>query len=294
MEHSTPRILGFGDNIVDRFVDRFVEYPGGNCVNVAVLARSLGADCAYMGVIGNDERGRFLSSAIADCGIDTSHVTSRHGPTGLTEIETIDGDRRFLGGNDGGVTVSDAYVLEPVDIEFAAGFDLVHSSVYSQSTNELDKLKATGSLVSYDFSSESEFRTDEYLSVVGPSIDLALLSSADDSGVDPASELPRIAEFGPSLVLATMGASGALLYDGGSVIRVPATKVEGEFVDTMGCGDAYLAAFVVELLRAGWSRKYRPDGTVLRRSMSIAAQAAADQCTVEGAFGYGRAIPADQ
>lgn len=294
MATSRPKILGFGDNIVDRFVERRVEYPGGNCVNVAVLATSLGADCAYMGVIGDDERGRFLRKVIADRGVDTSHVVVRPGSTGFTEIETIDGDRRFLGGNNGGVTVSDPYQLEPADISFATGFDLIHSSVYSQSAAELQKLKTTGRLVSYDLSSESEFRTDEYLSAVGPSIDLALLSSADRQGIGVASELRQIARFGPSLVLATMGAAGALLYNGSDVIEVPAASVNGDFIDTMGCGDAYLSAFVVELLRAGWNREYLPDRVALRRSMGFAAQVAANQCTVDGAFGHGRPIRIEQ
>ena len=39
------RVLGFGDNIVDRFLDRGLDYPGGNCVNVAVFARRLGSGC---------------------------------------------------------------------------------------------------------------------------------------------------------------------------------------------------------------------------------------------------------
>src|SRR4051812_24424769 len=64
---STVRVLGLGDNIVDRFVDRGVEYPGGNAVNVAVFARQLGAEAAYLGVFGDDEQGRFVRQAIEDC-----------------------------------------------------------------------------------------------------------------------------------------------------------------------------------------------------------------------------------
>lgn len=36
-------IVGFGDNVVDRYEHLGVMYPGGNAANVAVYARWLGA-----------------------------------------------------------------------------------------------------------------------------------------------------------------------------------------------------------------------------------------------------------
>ncbi|WP_431198039.1 PfkB family carbohydrate kinase [Leifsonia xyli] len=173
---STVRVLGLGDNIVDRFVDRGVEYPGGNAVNVAVFARQLGAEAAYLGVFGDDEQGRFVRAAIEDCGVDTSRSSVRPGPNGITEIETVDGERRFLGWNQGGVTISDPVRLSEEDLRYISGFSLVHSSAYSGIIPELPKLASTRVLRSYDFSSEPEYRTTEYLDAVGPWIDLALVS----------------------------------------------------------------------------------------------------------------------
>ena len=37
-------ILGFGDNVVDKYEHISTMYPGGNCVNVAVYAHRFGAD----------------------------------------------------------------------------------------------------------------------------------------------------------------------------------------------------------------------------------------------------------
>jgi sugar/nucleoside kinase (ribokinase family) len=287
---STVRVLGLGDNIVDRFVDRGVEYPGGNAVNVAVFARQLGAEAAYLGVFGDDEHGRFVRAAIEDCGVDTAQSSVRPGPNGVTEIETVDGERRFLGWNQGGVTISDPVRLSDQDVRYAAGFSLIHSSAYSGIIPELPKLAATKTLRSYDFSSEPEFRTAEYLDAVGPWIDLALVSLGGLSRTETWAELRRIASHGPTLVLGTLGGDGAVLFDGEAYYYSDAAPVPGPFVDTMGCGDAYLSAFVVELLRSGWRRNARPAGAALHRSMRRAAQFAAQQCTVEGAFGHGRSI----
>jgi sugar/nucleoside kinase (ribokinase family) len=283
------RVLGFGDNIVDRFVDRGVEYPGGNCVNVAVFARRLGAEAAYLGVFGDDERGRFVRAAIEECGVDTSHSPVRPGPNGVTEIETVGGDRRFLGWNGGGVTISDPIRLGPDALAYAAGFDVVHSSAYSATEDELPKLAGTGVLRSFDFSSEPQYRTDQYLSRVCPWIDLALLSCGGMTRAETWAELRRFTDHGARIALATAGADGAVLFDGHAYYYSDAAPVPGPFADTMGCGDAYLSAFVVELLRSGWRRSTRPTGSALHRSMKRASAFAALQCTVEGAFGHGRA-----
>ena len=43
-------VLGFGDNVVDKYEHIKTMYPGGNAVNFAVFAKKLGVDrSAYMG-----------------------------------------------------------------------------------------------------------------------------------------------------------------------------------------------------------------------------------------------------
>lgn len=36
-------VVGFGDNVVDIYTHENVQYPGGNCVNLAVYAKMFGA-----------------------------------------------------------------------------------------------------------------------------------------------------------------------------------------------------------------------------------------------------------
>lgn len=287
---KTVRILGFGDNIVDRLVDRGVEYPGGNAVNVAVFAHQLGAEAAYLGVFGDDDSGTFVRTALQDCGVDTSRCSVRSGPNGVTEVATVGGERTFLGWNQGGVTLSDPVHLSLEDLSYADSFDLVHSSVYSGTVTELPLLAGTRALRSYDFSSEPEFHTPEYLASVAPWLDLALISCAGLSREQVWSRLRQLASYGPSLVVGTQGEAGAVLFDGSSFYYSESVPVPGELVDTVGCGDAYLSALVVELLRSGWSRTVPPNAVAIHRSMREAARFAARQCTVDGAFGHGRPI----
>lgn len=288
------KVIGFGDNIVDRFVDRKVMYPGGNCVNFAVFAKRLGIESAYMGVFGSDAMGEFVREAIQSEGVDASRCIIRPGLNGVTDIKVVDGDRVFIGWNQGGVTTSAPFTLGPEDLEYLATANLIHSSVYSASESELPAVRQTGALVSFDFSSEPEWRTDSYVRSIAPHVDLALLSCGGMPAGAVQTELRRVHAAGAALAVGTRGQSGALMYDGERFLEQPASPTEKRrFADTMGCGDAFLAGLVVSLLGSGWKRGRLPVGTALQGALAKAADSAAAQCYVQGAFGYGRppAIP---
>lgn len=283
------KALGFGDNIVDRYLDRGKLYPGGNCVNFAVFARRLGADSSYLGVFGSDEHGAFLKAAIDAEGVDASRSVTRDGPSGISTISIVDGDRVFGGWNGGGVTVSDPLELDEDLLAYVAGFELVHSSVYSRSEQELPKVHASGPLVSYDFSSEEEFRTSVYFAKVCPSVDLALISCSGLRIHDTERLLADLVAHGAGMALGTRGALGAVVYDGREYITAPAVPLPAADVpiDTMGCGDAFLTAFAVTLAESGWHRQAGPDTAAIRGALHAGATFAARQCLVEGAFGHG-------
>ena len=284
------RVLGFGDTIVDRFLDRGLDYPGGNCVNVAVFARRLGADAGYLGVFGDDEAGAYLRSAIAGEGVDVSRSRVREGESGISTLRVQDGERTFLGWNGGGVTVRSPLELDADLLRYVWGFDLVHSSVYSRSEPELPKLAGGQAIVSFDLSSEDEFRSPAYLDRICPSADLVLLSCSHLSAEQTRALLADAVDRGASVALGTRGTDGAIVTDGTVTIEAEAHLVDdpSAIVDTMGCGDAFLAGFVVSLLRSGWSRAHRPDGTAFASALQAGADAAHAQCFVEGAFGRGR------
>ncbi|WP_163167838.1 PfkB family carbohydrate kinase [Arthrobacter sp. Alg241-R88] len=287
------KVIGFGDNIVDRFLDRGVMYPGGNCVNFAVLARRLGLESAYVGVFGSDPLGAFVRSAIEAEGVDVSRCQTREGPNGVTEIKVIDGDRVFLGWNEGGVTTSQPFTLGPEHRSYLASAALVHSSVYSASEDQLPSVRAAGPLVSFDYSWEPERRTDSYLRRTAPFVDMALLSLGDAPLRAVEHELARVKAAGASLAVATRGAAGAVLYDGERFLTQGAAPTDAQrFADTMGCGDAFVTGLVVRLLQSGWARDSAPTADSLRPALAFAAESAAEQCYVEAAFGHGRPVAA--
>ncbi len=290
---SAVKVLGFGDNVIDRFIDRRIDYPGGNCVNFAVFAHELGIDAAYLGAFGSDGSGDFLRSELAAIGLDVSRCVERDGETGIAMVEVVDGDRVFRGGNDGGVTVREPILLSREDLRYVAGFDLVHSSVYSASETQIPLLDGLDVLVTYDLSSEDEFRSPQYLDGLAPHLDLALLSCSHLDEDDTGALLRAVVAKGAGLALGTRGAEGALLFDGADLHRVEAVPLAGDrpIADTMGCGDALLAAVVVSLLASGWRKGVIPSAGAIDAALRAGSSFAAEQCFIDGAFGHGRPTP---
>ncbi|MEV6396832.1 PfkB family carbohydrate kinase [Streptomyces sp. NPDC051907] len=286
------RVLGFGDNVVDRFVDRRVDYPGGNSVNVAVLARRHGLESGYLGVFADDDLGRFVREAIVAEGVEVDHCVVREGESGLSTLRVDAGERVFLGWNGGGVSLRQPLVLDDALLAYVALFGVVHSSVYSATEDQLPLLAGSGPLVTFDLSGEEEYRTAAYLDRVCPYADLVLLSCSHLDHSATRRLLEDVVQRGAGIALATRGAEGAMAYDGHHLSEVPARPMSwtGGMIDTMGCGDAFLTGFVVALLRSGWTTDARPGERAVAHALRRGADSAYAQCFVEGAFGHGRPV----
>lgn len=277
------RVAGFGDNVVDRFVDRGVLYPGGNCVNFAVFAEQSGAQAAYLGVLGNDDAAAHIRFALTELGVDISRCVERPGPTGWCDVRVVEGDRVF-GDWAGGVVVDAPFRPTREDLEYLSGFDLVHVGAYAALEPHLKALRENARLVSFDFSDEEEHREAAYLDAVVPHIDLAAFSVAEMSWTEAEQFARSVHARGAQLCLVTRGMEGSGLFDGETFHRADAVRVIP--VDTMGAGDAFLTAFALSLLASGWRRRIPVAAHDLRAALTRAARFAAEQCSIEGAFGY--------
>ena len=137
--------LGFGDNVVDRYEHIHTMYPGGNAVNFAVYAKKCGAArSAYMGIFGNDAAAEHVIASLEDEGIELDKCEQMIGENGAARVTVVDGDRVFLGSNEGGIRGDARYVLDRFDLSYMKQFDVVHSGNYCFTERELPKLKAAG------------------------------------------------------------------------------------------------------------------------------------------------------
>jgi fructoselysine 6-kinase len=271
------KLAGVGDNVVDRYRDLGTMFPGGQALNVAVHAHRLGIASAYVGAIGDDVAGRHVLGAIRAEGIDETRLRIIHGPNGYAEVALVDGNREFVGSADG---VS-KFDLEPADLDYLAGFDLIHSSESSFLEDQLHLLAGVRPL-SFDFSVR---RDPAYVEPLLPHVTIAEFSLSDLDDAAAGAWLERIHGLGPRLVLATRGAADALLYDGSRMWRQP--SIPTELIDSLGAGDAFIARFLVGVLRE----------EPFDRTLAAAAATASATCGTYGAFGHGTAayppIPPD-
>ena len=269
IRYEGPGLLGLGDNTVDTYVDAGKQFPGGNAVNVAVLAHRLGLMTGYLGCLGTDAGGDVIAAALADEGVDVSHVRRIKGANARARIVHNHGDRCFLSGDPG---VRGRYDLAADDLDYIAGFDAVHTSIFSELDAELPSVRRVARQLSYDF---SERWSDAVFARVLPHIDVAFLSAPGRDDAEVAAVLRGCATAGVSLAVATRGALGAMALCAGEILSqgiAPAT-----IVDTLGAGDGFIAACLTSLLR----------GAELAAALEAGAGYAAMVCGWQGAFGHG-------
>ena len=282
MEKYSINVLGFGDNVVDKYEHIKTMYPGGNCVNFAVYSKMFGAEnSAYMGYFGNDKEAEHVIESLEKIGIETIKCRQLEGENGCARVTLINGERVFLGSNEGGIRGKVPFVLDRFDLEYIKKFDLVHSGNYCFTENELHKIKEAGVYVSFDFSDDS---TEDYFKRIAKDIDFAFCSF-DGTEDETKKHLKKIIDYGAETACASRGADGCILYDGGDYFIQKAAPLE-KVVDTMGAGDSLIASYLVSylsLIKKGTDKK-----EAIKVSLIKAAEFAAGICAIEGAFGYGK------
>lgn len=275
-------VLGFGDNVVDKYEHIRTMYPGGNTVNFAVYAKMFGAQkSAYMGYFGNDAEAEHVITSLKEENIETVKCKQLIGENGCARATLENGDRVFLGSNEGGIRGETLYVLDRFDLEYIRGFDLVHSGNYCFTERQLPKIHAAGVPLSFDFSDDS---TDEYFAQIAPFVDFAFMSCPDKNDDEVKDHLKTVVGYGPKFACASRGADGCIAYDGSRYYTQPAKPLE-KVVDTMGAGDALLTSFLVNYISQSKTGNSGP--AVIEACLDAAAAFAAKVCGIEGAWGHG-------
>ena len=272
------RILGVGDNTVDIYVDRGVQFPGGNAVNVAVLARRLGAEAGYLGCIGADVYGEIVRDALAEEGVDISRLRRIDGPNPWCRIRHEGADRKFAGSSPG---VRGAYDFGDDDGAYIASFDIAHTSAQSDIDAHLPFLARHARRLSYDYS--EKWRRPAAAATFAE-VDLAFASFPGACDDECRALIDEMRGRGVrDLVVVTRGPAGAAAGRIGADALFEGVR-PAAIVDTLGAGDGFIAGFLVSYLTA-------PD---IGAALAAGADNAARVCGHHGAFGHGRPLRGDE
>ncbi|QUL77849.1 PfkB family carbohydrate kinase [Brevibacterium sp. SMBL_HHYL_HB1] len=270
------RVLTVGMHLADvlgRYVEAIPEGQGiqlldeirltvaGTAAATAVNLAHLGETVSTVGVVGDDALGTFIVNRMHDTGVSTEHLrVDQSLPTSATMLPIRrDGSRPALH------VVSTNGQLNEQDLqpELLNGTSLVHLGGSCllpgidgrPSADFLQKAKEHGAIVTMDFipSRTSHSRDWQAIELCLPFVDY-LLPSDDDAYYisradgDRHQAIDYYLDAGVKNVLITMGEHGVSISNNDQQdLRLPAFDVD--VVDTTGCGDAFAAGFIAELMR---------------------------------------------
>jgi fructokinase len=292
-------IVVCGEALIDRMPP--MDSPGGGPFNATRALARLGSPTQFLGRLSTDPFGRQLRDLLAADGADLALTSIGPEPTTLAIIE-VDGQGhaayRFVSEGTSapnltwqmvpaafGPDVSAIHVgtlglvFEPIATTLAALVDREHSKRLIMVDPNI-RPTAVESLSDRD--GVYRARLDR---IIAQST-IVKASDADIAWLFP--ELDRLAAArallarGPSLVVVTLGAGGAVGVCAGAEVRVAAPLVQ--VVDTIGAGDAFGAALLAWLHdHDRLSRGLRLERDELRAALEFACLVASITCTRPGA-----------
>jgi sugar/nucleoside kinase (ribokinase family) len=227
---------------------------GGSAGNTVVAVNQFGGRAFYSCLVAKDELGMFFLDDIQRNGVETN-VKYEDCPTGhsgrclvMTSPDASRTMNTFLG-------VSSFLSPEHLDATAIRNSRYVYLEGYLvASPKGLEALKAAKKIAEKDkvdvaltFSDPSmvKYFQKEMQEIVGASVDLlfcndeeALLYTGTNSVAEAREELKEIAKR----FVITLGANGALIYDGDTFINIEPYKVKA--LDTNGAGDMFAGSFL--------------------------------------------------
>lgn len=270
------QILCLGELLIDMFpaevgrgmteVSSFRPKPGGAPANAAVAAARLGAQSGFIGKVGEDIFGRYLEGVLKQEGVDTRGMRfDTQARTTLVFIAMPDvNTAEFIFYRNPGADMLlspeelDTALLQETQCLHFGSLSLIDEPIRSATLRAIEIARAAGAMISFDVNyrpalwQSQEAARLRILETI-PQVDLvkvndtelALLTGSDD--LDPASR--SLLRKGPKLCVVTLGAKGSFFQTGQDSEFIPGYEVET--VDATGCGDAFIASLLFQLVKDG-------------------------------------------
>ncbi|AVR97778.1 carbohydrate kinase family protein [Pseudoduganella armeniaca] len=285
-----PEFVAAGEALTDLIVadptqQRWLSVTGGSTWNVARTMARLGLPSAFAGAISRDVFGDALWRATEAAGLDTRFTQRLDKAPLLAVVHRLDPPAYFFVGDDSADLHFDAARLPPGWqahcrwLHFG-GISLAREPLAGKLLALARQAKEAGIGISYDpnYRQLMDERYDATLQAMTALADVVKVSEEDLVGLfrhaDTAAAFERLRSFNPAArYLYTRGAAGASLHVGDESWHMPAPVVA--VADTVGAGDASIAAFVHSLLR-------EPGRTPLQH-LQCAVAAGAAACLGAGA-----------
>jgi sulfofructose kinase len=253
---QTPRLPASNDC----FPIPRLDMQGGGPVATALVALSrLGARCAYLGALAQDETAAQIVAELEQYGVDTSRSPRR--AQGLSSasvilVEQQTGDRSILFQKS---TVNDLTPDEVPEGLLKNARALHLDGFFTPAAIRAAQLaRRHGVLVSFD-GGAGDVMWDDIHQLL-PLVDVLVAArrfAAEITGhVDPLQAGPLLLEkFANREIVITDGQRGCWYWDASTHLHQPAFAVD--VVDTTGAGDVFHGAYLFACLQPGWEPDFR-------------------------------------
>jgi len=241
-------------------VDQIAHYTGGCAANTAVALAKLGIRAGVVGKVGRDPFGRIIIDDLAQKGVEVSQIglSSQKGTSKTLIIPTVSEDRRYIHmiGANADFCIDDVNFdyLSRVRILYVGGYLALSRLDQGSLIAILKFAKQRGIITVLDIvlaggrNALAECKDAlRYVDAFLPNDDEAKVLTGED---DPSKQAEFLLQFGPGMVVITLGGEGSLLKSKDKTIR--AFPYQVDFVDGSGAGDAFDAGFITGLL-SNWS-----------------------------------------
>ncbi|MBG6237270.1 fructokinase [Mycetocola sp. CAN_C7] len=282
MHRDDGRVIVIGDALIDelRDADGSRDFVGGAALNVAVGLARLGVPTTLLAMVGDDADGQSIRLFLDQYGVE---LLATPGPLGSSRatsdrsagepryiFNAAAQGRRIVFGDDERLAIADARLVVVScfpfddDEQSAALEDAVANP---QRRLVIDPNPRAGMLhdAGRFVSNFERLGATSLLCKVGDE-DADLLY-----GIDLAQLVDRLRSAGTANVLATAGRAGASVSTVTGTVSRPIVDLPGPVIDTMGAGDATLAAAVHAILTGGVPAGDAEWGRLLDEAMLIAA-----------------------
>lgn len=251
---TVPYLPGHDQKVIVTSVKRFA---GGLVGNFAYALRRLGTDVGFFGIVGNDADGLYVVEDLRRVGVDTQGILNANIATAANYVLVDNtGEKAVV------ICPAERHVLNKMRIPSEAfqGVSWLHTHLFLVDPVEsaLRDAGAHGVTTSMDLEAaewieagkDAAVRILQYVDILfvnRETADLMVGPPVSDSVDDLIARAERLLDFGPEIVVNTLGALGACVVTRQGAQYFPAIVVQ--VIDTTGAGDAFAAAFCHEYLR---------------------------------------------
>ena len=250
------KIVGIGANVFDTLytVEKYLAEDtkmradavkvsgGGPCATGLVAASKLGASCAFIGNLSDDNGAKFLKEDFEKYGVDTKHIKIIPGYDTFCSCiwlakETASRTCVFFRGNVPQTEIDRDIVKAIADAEVL----MVDGNDMDAAIEGSKIAKENGTKVLYDAGGlyDGVEKLLPYADILIPSEEFAIGHTMAKTAEEAAKIL--FEKYSPEIVVITQGKNGGIIYDGKTMERYPAFLVNA--VDSNGSGDVFHGAY---------------------------------------------------